>query len=139
MARLGGLMAALASGGEAQPNYPTFNKVMMVTGELKEPKRILPVFGFDGRELWPSEVGVKVSVEDEDHEGVRVTGAHVEASFNWKDKTTAHIEGGRHVRIKKPRVVSPIRVNKRIRQDFTLSSDDETDQDFVPTGIFYLY
>ena len=51
MARLGGLMAALASGGEAQPNYPTFNKVMMVTGELKEPKRILPVFGFDGREL----------------------------------------------------------------------------------------
>ena len=31
MARLGGLMSAVTSGGEAQPNFPEFNQVMMVT------------------------------------------------------------------------------------------------------------
>ena len=53
-------MAALACGGEAQPNYPNFKNVMMVTGEVKVPKRVLPVYGFDGKELWPSEVGLQL-------------------------------------------------------------------------------
>ena len=113
MARLGGMMAALASGGEAQPNYPNFKNVMMVTGEVKVPKRVLPVYGFDGKELWPSEVGLQLG-EDHDEDQQLTTGEPIPATFNWKDNTKEHIEGGRFVEAKRKMVLSPIKGNKRI-------------------------
>ena len=142
MARLGGLMAAAASGGEAQPNFPKFDKVMMITGEVKQPKRVLPVFGFNGQELWASEVGVKLGLAQDmkDKQGL-TEGRPLQARFNMLEKETVHVEGGRYVHTgKRQNMKSPIKVEKRIKQNITMDSDDEDDdKDFNPPGTEFIH
>ena len=138
MARLGGLMAAAASGGEAQPNFPTFDKVMMITGEVKQPKRVLPVFGFHGQELWASEVGVKLGmVQDmKDKQGL-TEGRPLQARFNMLERETVHVEGGRFVHTqKRQKKTSPIKVEKRIKQKIVVDDLDDLDddEDYTPAG-----
>ena len=141
MAHLGGLMSATVSGGEAEPNFPDFDRVMLVTGQVVTPRRVLPVVGFHGQELWPSDVGMRVGAGGQNtladkglHEG-----APVSAKFNHMDTTRQHVEGGRHVLVKskdKRRMIgSPLKARKRIKQNISLSSsEEEDDEDFTPAG-----
>ena len=141
MAKLRGLMAASMSGGEARPNYPDFDRVMMITGEVKVPERVLPVVGFHGQELWPSKIGLRVGLADEkevEEEGL-VVGTPTTARFNYLESSRQHIEGGRFVmskgQNKRQVVLSPLKVNKRIRQNIDSDSDDSVaDKDYVPGG-----
>ena len=130
---LGRLMAAAVSGGEAQPNFPDFNKVMMVTGEVKTPKRVLPVFGFNGQELWPSDVGVKLGCQEDVDNKVLAEGEPFAVNFNWMAEERMQVEGGRYVHTKKDSKrkgnALPLQVNKRIRQNIDLSSDDDETAD----------
>ena len=132
-------MAAMTSGGEARPNFPDFNKVMMITGEIKEPKRIMPVYGFNGQELWPSDVGVKLGCqEDITAEGL-AEGAPLSAKFNWMENDKQHVEGGRYVAnevTRKRPADKPIQVGKRIRQNIEHLSSEESDddRDYIPKG-----
>ena len=139
MARLGGLMSAVTSGGEAQPNFPDFNKVMMITGEVKEPRRVLPVFGFNGQQLWASEVGMKLGDQDEVEEDGLSQGDPLPVRFNWMDKEQQHVEGGRYLAAnqghKRRKDDSSLKVGKRIRQNISVSSDeDDLDEDYAPAG-----
>ena len=88
-------MAAVTSGGEARPNFPDFNKVMMITGEIKEPKRIMPVYGFNGQELWPSDVGVKLGCqEDITAEGWLRELLYQQSLTGWKTTSNMSKVGG---------------------------------------------
>ena len=138
MAKLGALMQAAVSGGEAKPNVPDFDRVMMVTGEIKTPQRILPVLGFHGQELCPSQVGVQLGLGDQADQAQQglVDGVPEQARFNYLDPERQHVEGGRYRILKKrTKEMSTIKGNKGIKQNLTLSSDeDDRDEDYVPKG-----
>ena len=121
MARLGGMMAALVSGGEAQPIFPDFDSVLLVTGQVVKPKRVLPVLGFDGQELWTSEMGLKLGSADVNAvpEGCK-QGPAERPTFNWMREGIQPMEGGRYMVVDK----TPITVSKRKRQEINLSSDE---------------
>ena len=95
MAKLGALMQAAVSGGEAEPNVPDFDRVMMVTGDIKTPQRILPVLGFHGQELWPSQVGVQLGLGDQADQAQQglVDGVPEQARFNYLDSKRQHVDG----------------------------------------------
>ena len=91
MAALGGLIQALVTGGEAVPVFPSFNKVMLVDGRLVEPKRVVPVYGLDGKVLFGSEVGVQLDRKKLDPENLPIGGPPKVVNFNEFE----HLEGGR--------------------------------------------
>jgi hypothetical protein len=140
------LSLTINAGGEAEPVFPTFDKVLLVSGQIKRPKRILPVHGLGGEELWASEEGVQLGlvVPDElPHD--KVIGKAKEVVFNWMtDKQ--HLEGGRYMMKEKKNVENVVvnkqkrkrqtlKVNKRIPQNIILTSDeDEGDTDYLPLG-----
>ena len=138
----------LFAGGEAEPQFPIFDSVLLVTGEIRKPKRILPVVGFDGVELWPSQVGVHQGVVDADHLPAQHTyGENQEVVFNWMSNIR-HMEGGRVMFDKrksplkmpdpKPAHVKKsqkqaLQVGPRIRQNLKeLSEEDDSDPEYVP-------
>ena len=132
-------MAAMTSGGEAQPKFPEFNKVMMITGEIKEPKRVLPVFGFDGQELCESEMGVRLCYEEDITQDSLSVGAPLVPQFNWLASGKQHLEGGRYIVNKSNRKRSnetELVVGKRIRQriDRLTSDDSSDDETYVPAS-----
>ena len=128
-------MSATVSGGEAEPNFPDFDRVMLVTGQVVTPRRVLPVVGFHGQELWPSDVRMRLGAGGQNsladkglHEG-----APVSAKFNHMDTTRQHVL----VKSKDKRrmIGSPLKARKRIKKNISLSSsEEEDDEDFTPAG-----
>ena len=84
-----------SAGGEAEPVFPTFDSVLLVTGQIVKPRRVLPVTGFHGQELWSSDVGLQVSSADpETLEPGHQLGPPQEAHFNSMRKDREQLEGG---------------------------------------------
>ena len=142
LAHLGGLMSALVSGGEAEPKIPEFECVLLVTGQIVRPKRVLPVFGLQGQQLWGSDVGISLGTVDPallPDQGL-AEGAPATARFNFMDPTRQHMEGGRFIKSfgQKKTAKRPIKVGGRIQQDLSLEEveedDDDDDSDYVPKG-----
>ena len=139
------LSRTINAGGEAEPQFPNFDKVLLINGQIKKPKRILPVHGLGGEELWASEEGVKLGmVEPDELPQDKLIGTAKEVIFNWMtDKQ--HLEGGRYmvkekqnrnvVENKQNRKRKVLKVNKRIPQQISLTSDeDDGDEDYLPQG-----
>jgi hypothetical protein len=121
MATFGGLTAAVVTGGEAVPVFPSFNKVMMLDGTTREPKRIVPVYGLDGRVLFGSDVGIEVdTLEFEDTDDLPAGGPNRVIKYNDPEY---HLEGGRVARQKggeKKGKGVKLATKKRIKQNRTL-------------------
>ena len=153
MAKLGGLLAAAVSGGEAAPVFPSFNKVMLLDGTTVEPKRVVPVYGIDGQLLFGSACGVVIE-EIEDISELPAAGPPMVIEYN---QPGYHLEGGRvskekssskvtnqksghrvvnqnvGVKVTKqksgPRVSKQMVVKKRIKQNIIMDEGDDSDYD----------
>ena len=137
-----------SAGGEAEPVFPTFDSVLLVTGQIVKPRRVLPVTGFHGQELWSSDVGLQVSSADpETLEPGHQLGAPQEAYFNSMRKDRQHLEGGRYMVVqdeeradkapaqRKRKASNTMKTGKRIRQNLTVDDleldGDDDDAEFV--------
>lgn len=135
-----------SAGGEAEPVFPTFESVLLVTGQIVKPRRVLPVTGFHGQELWSSDVGLKVSSKDpETLEPGHQLGAPQEAHFNRDRRDRQHLEGGRYMEVeegadkapaqRKRKPSNTMKTGKRIKQNLTVADldlDEDDDAEFVP-------
>jgi hypothetical protein len=137
MAKLGGLMAALVSGGEAEPVFPSFEKVMMLDGTTRTPDRVVPVHDMDGQVLFGSDLGLKVGQVEVDPEQLPVVQPPREIAIN---NPGFHHEGGRvtkqQYQQKLKRKAKPaLKTSKRIKQQFSVddldSDEDDEDNEFV--------
>ena len=105
---------------------------MLVTGQVVTPRRVLPVVGFHGQELWPSDVRMRLGAGGQN--SLADKGLHeaapVSAKFNHMDTTRQHVVKSKD---KRRMIGSPLKATKRIKQNISLSSSEE-DEDFTPAG-----